>query len=200
MFVCPKIRLTLSIGIPLVSAKTAKLCLAQCIVMWNPVWTAASGVLLVYPFGHNVPRETFPHSLSPCSLPWRCFQSDPCQYGFEDDSSLPHRPLIMCLHAVPCSWHFRLPISILANNRCYARVREHYYILAVLECSKGTMQRVAMFDDTRVIGHAVRYSTVKENPARPWIEGQDCRDDHQHFGRISGALIVSEAGCCATCE
>ena len=25
------------------------------------------------------------------------------------------------------------------------------------------MQRVAMFDDTRVIGHAVRYSTVKEN-------------------------------------
>ena len=65
---------------------------------------------------------------------WKYAQSDPCQRGSEDDSSLRHRPLIMCLHAVPCSWHFRLPISILANNRCYARVREHYYILAVLEC------------------------------------------------------------------
>ena len=28
---------------------------------------------------------------------------------------------------------------------------------------KGTMQRVAMFDENRVIGHAMRYSTVKED-------------------------------------
>ena len=28
---------------------------------------------------------------------------------------------------------------------------------------KGTMQRVAMFDDERVIGHVVRYSVIKED-------------------------------------
>ena len=28
---------------------------------------------------------------------------------------------------------------------------------------KGTMQRVAVFDDYRIIGHAVHYSTVKED-------------------------------------
>lgn len=28
---------------------------------------------------------------------------------------------------------------------------------------KGTMQRVAMFDEDRVIGHAVQYSTIRED-------------------------------------
>jgi len=36
---------------------------------------------------------------------------------------------------------------------------------------KGTMQRVAMFDEDRVIGHVVHYSTVKENEIVSYAAG-----------------------------
>ena len=49
------------------------------------------------------------------------------------------------------------------NRRKYKIVKlKNYKIMGKIKV-KGTMQRVAMFDENRVIGHAMRYSTVKED-------------------------------------
>ena len=62
------------------------------------------------------------------------------------------------------NWGITVYLQRQRNNRRKYKIVEfkNYRIMGKIKV-KGTMQRVAMFDENRVIGHAVRYSTVKED-------------------------------------
>ena len=55
---------------------------------------------------------------------------------------------------------------------------------------KGTMQRVAIFDENRIIGHAVRYSTVKEDELVSYV----ARSSHiPESTLIASTIAIREA-------